>query len=71
MWLKGSFSSAIKKELQNYQQIKIFVDQHGNIVKIEKEKNGILVTDNFLRKLFDKLPNHLQIKKNLIITLKQ
>lgn len=71
IWMKGSFSNRIKQYLNNCAQIKIHFDARGKIVKIEKEINGLWITDKKMSFPFRELPLHLQVQKEFIITIHQ
>ena len=71
IWLRGSFSPHFTKLLQHYNQLRIHINLRGEIVKIEKETNGLWSTDNTLKALVKKLPPRLIIKKNTIITIQK
>ena len=71
MWLKGSFSKIINMNLKKYKCLKIHINACGKIVKIEKEYQGLWLLDENLQNLLNKLPNNLNINKEIIVTLKQ
>jgi Ca-activated chloride channel family protein len=71
MWLKGSYSKTIKAYLKAYHKLRIYINASGEVVKIEKEENGIWVVDHSMKKVFEKLPPHFNIQKEFVITLKQ
>ena len=71
MWIKSNYSDIIKMYLKKYKQIKIHLNQKGEIIKIEKQKNNTWVIGSQLKKHIQKLPTNLTNNKNLVITLKQ
>lgn len=70
MWLKGSHSKLIKNWLKNYSQIRIVTDKMGRIVIIEIEKDGVWTKVSALKSGLYQLPNHIQIQKEMVITIK-
>lgn len=71
MWLKGSYSKTIEAYLKVYKRLRIYVNANGEVVKIEREKNGFWIVDHSMVTVFEKLPPHLNIQKELVITLTQ
>lgn len=71
MWLRGSYSKTIEAYLKVYKRLKIYVNASGEVVKIEKEENGFWVVDHSMSLVFKILPPHLNIKKEIVITLTQ
>lgn len=71
MWIKGSYSKAIRAYLKKHKELKIYVNAKGEVVRIEIEKNGFWVVENSMTGIFEKLPPHLTPNKELVITLKQ
>jgi len=71
MWLKGSYSKTIEAYLKVHKRLRIYVNANGEVVKIEKEENGFWVVDCSMITIFEKLPPHLNIQKELVITLTQ
>ncbi|MDT7831962.1 VIT domain-containing protein [Flavobacteriaceae bacterium S356] len=69
MWLKGSYSKTIEAYLKVYKRLRIYVNASGEVVRIEKEKNGFWIVDPGMISVFEKLPPHLTINKELVITL--
>ena len=63
----GSLSNLSKKN----QQIKVHINNDGEIVTIEKEENGFWTSDAKLKTLFERLPKTLNINKKAIITIIQ
>lgn len=55
MKLQDSYDSIIKMYLTKYNQVKIHFNTQGEIVKTEKEKNGLWQTDRNLCKMLNKL----------------
>lgn len=71
MWIKGSYSKAIRAYLKKYNKLRIYVNAKGEVVRVEREKNGFWVVENSMTDIFEKLPPHLTPRKELVITLKQ
>lgn len=67
IWLIGSYANTIKTYLKNCAQIKIHFNARGEIVKIEKEIDGVWFTDLSLKTKFKKLPFNLSSKEIKII----
>ncbi len=69
IWLRGSLFAEITKLLRSYNQLRIQTNLRGEIVKIEKETNGLWSTDNQLKAFIKKLPHHLRVQHKTIITI--
>ena len=52
-------------------RIKVYINNDGEIVTIEKEQNGFWTSDAKLKTLFERLPKILNTNKKAIITIIQ
>lgn len=63
----GSYSKIIRK----YPKIKVLINNDGEIVTIEKETNGIWVSDSKLMRLLEGLPKQLHIQQKATLVFIQ
>ncbi|MCG1036898.1 VIT and vWA domain-containing protein [Polaribacter sargassicola] len=69
MWLKGNYSAIINMYLNKYKNIKLHINKNGQIVKIEKEENGLWKIISNLKVAFNQLPTNLNTNQNTVIIL--
>ena len=71
MWSNNNYSSVLKMYLSKYNSLKLQINNNGLIASVEKQKNGLWISDRNLPNILNKLSTNFNLEKNVTIILQQ
>lgn len=71
MWSDNNYSSILKMYLSKYNSLKLQINNNGLIASVEKQKNGLWISDRNLPNILNKLSTNFNLEKNVTIILQQ
>ncbi|MCT4698173.1 MULTISPECIES: hypothetical protein [Tenacibaculum] len=71
MWSDNNYSSVLKMYLSKYNSLKLQINNNGLIASVEKQKNGLWISDRNLPNILNKLSTNFNLEKNVTIILQQ